>query len=250
MAHSQYCLAPELPLPKVPELKFDLEQGYPIMLASRLAALACSISVPILRHKTQHRDWCTGTPKHTQNGHHHPPDSPKGIGSGKAGSLKPNLTVDVSAPPRKDPLPSPFQDKVSAGCLRSVLWLLCVCGTGSGPLMKAHLLSCANRQLSQAQLAEQTVVVPHSSCTFNQVHECMCPARCTDSPVNNGLLDLEVHAQDQEKALVPERDSDDDSDTDFLTTDKLVAETFYNLFPDAFSEIMPVRNHRVGCCIG
>ena len=44
---------------------------------------------------------------------------------------------------------------------------------------------------------------------------------------------------------MPERGSDDDSDTDFLTTDKLVAETFYNLFPDAFSEIMPIRNHKV-----
>ena len=56
---------------------------------------------------------------------------------------------------------------------------------------------------------------------------------------------------------MPELGSDDDSDTDFLTTDKLVAETFYNLFPDAFSEIMPIRNHKVclqqpvwrRCCI-
>ena len=161
------------------------------MLASRLAALACSISV---RHKAQHRDWCTGTPKHTQNGHHHPPDSPKGIVPGKAGSLKPNLTVDVSAPPRKDPLPSPFQEKVSAGCPRSVLWLSCVCGTGSGPVMKVPFaFLCKPAALASPTLAQQTVAVPYSSCTLKQVHEGMRPARCTDSPVNNGLLDLEMH---------------------------------------------------------
>ena len=60
---------------------------------------------------------CPGTPKHCQNGHHHSPDSPRdsprGIGSGKPGTLKPNLTVDVTAPPRKDPLASPFQEKVN-----------------------------------------------------------------------------------------------------------------------------------------
>ena len=56
---------------------------------------------------------CSGTPKHPQNGNHHHPDSPRGIGSGKPGTLKPNLTVDVTAPPRKGPLASPFQEKVS-----------------------------------------------------------------------------------------------------------------------------------------
>ena len=47
--------------------------------------------------------------------------------------------------------------------------------------------------------------------------------------------------QEEQEALAPPRDDD----SDFLTTDKLVAETFYNLFPDAFSEIMPIRKHKV-----
>ena len=95
-------------------------QSADIMLCCLLPAPSTTSQAACLAGRVQdvwtNELLCPGTPKHPQNGHHHSPDSPRdsprGIGSGKPGTLKPNLTVDVTAPPRKDPLASPFQEKV------------------------------------------------------------------------------------------------------------------------------------------